>query len=115
MKRFLVLAAAVLLGACQPKPEPKPGAGLQRCEAGVSARACRCAFEAMPTQRWQVFADWAAEQKHPADAQVWGDPSLHKALVDAAQSPAEIEAAARELAFLKATCGEEKSQRASLD
>jgi hypothetical protein len=114
MKHAWTMAAALVLFACGPKPPPEPSAGLGRCEAGLSHKVCKCAFEAMPTERWQAFAAWAEKHKGVSDAAVWNNASLHAAMAATTNNPAETEAAARELVFLKATCGAPVTQHAIL-
>lgn len=114
MKRAWITATALALAACGPEPAPAPGAGLARCETGLSPRVCKCAFDAMPTERWQVFAVWAERHRGVSDAAVWDDASLHAALAAATDNAAQTEAAARELVFLKATCGAPTTQHAGL-
>lgn len=110
----MIAAAGLLLAACGARPEPEASAGLARCEAGLSARACKCAFDAMPTGRWQVFAAWAATRKGESDSAVWDDPTLRAALMAGAETDAERDAAGRDLVFLKSTCGAPASQQAQL-
>jgi len=114
MKLALMMTAALAFSACGPKPPPEPGAGLARCEGGLSHKVCKCAFDAMPTERWQAFGAWAEKHKGVSDAAVWNDASLHAAMAATTDNPAETEAAARELVFLKATCGAPATQHAGL-
>lgn len=110
----MILMAGLALAACQPKAPPEASAGLARCETALSHKVCKCAFDAMPTERWQAFANWAEAHRGVADAAVWDDSTLHAALAATTDNAAETEAAARELVFLKATCGAPVTQHASL-
>ena len=114
--RHLWLAAVLALAGCEAKTPPEPGAGLAACETKLSGRSCRCAFEAMPTERFQTFVAWAETQpKGRSEAGLWEDPGLHEAMVKAAKGEVSVEQAAKELAFLKATCGTGSTQHAQLN
>ena len=110
----MTLAVTLVLSACGPGPPPEPSAGLARCETGLSPKACKCAFDAMPTERWLAFVAWAEKHKGVSDATLWSDTSLHAVMAATTRNAAEAEAAARELVFLKATCSAPVTRHASL-
>jgi hypothetical protein len=114
MRKALILLVAVVLAACQPKPE-EPSAGLARCEAKLSQRVCRCAFDAMPSERFRAFAHWADRQpRGRSEVSLWEDLTLQAALIEGVDDQAKMEQIARELVFLKATCGAGSVQHASI-